>query len=1528
MIRHLTLALAISFSSMLVAAEKPNILVVLADDLGYSDLGCYGGEIRTPHIDALAAGGVKFTQAYTSARCCPTRASLLTGLYPTQAGIGDFTTNKPSSNRGPGYLGRLRDDCVTMAEALKPAGYGCYYVGKWHCHPETGPIRRGFDEFYGYTRDHSHDQYDADYYIRLPKGRKKEIDPAADEFYATDVFNEYALEFLEQGRESGKPWFLFLGHSSPHFPVQAPAERADAYDATYRRGWDVLRKERYQRMQELGLVDGDRWKLTPRSLVPVDRDDIANGYSGQPNPAWDDLPEDRRLDLARRMAVFGAMVTAVDDGIGRIVAHLAETDQLDNTLILFLSDNGACYEWGPFGFDGKSRKGETTLRTGDELRDIGGRGTHQSYGSGWANLGNTPLRLYKHFTHEGGLSTPLIAHWPKGLAPRKDWIRDPVHVMDVLPTLLDAAGAEYPAKLGGRERTPLEGTSLLSVMRDAELPERTIGFDHQAAHALRKGDWKLVWGKRMPEKLKWELYNISEDRCETNDVAEKHPERVEAMAREWEQWATRVGVTWDAPVRSTGGNETAENPDDPPTPEIAKRPLVISARVTTDASTGVIVAQGGREHGYAIHLLNGKPAFDVRVNGQVTRVAGTKRVPQSFHVEATLAADRMVIGIDGMQVGSGPSPGFIPVQPKDGLNVGRDDLSAAGEYTAPNRLDGKVEDVRVETGEPRKSSRRTPRPPLDAAAIKAGLASHDRALHIKGGWIRDPYITLAPDGWYYLTGTTPNPGDPREQADPYNTGLGEGSIVGYHAQLWRSRDLVEWESLGSPFTLLDGYWAKQQPEKFAGKDRSGWHLWAPEVHFLDGRWHLVHTTPAPVKRGSNLAVTKGDAIEGPYEFPLGDLAKGRHDPSLFRDDDGTTWLLWGNTMLAPLSKDLSSFTADPVRIDPAGSRPGPNGKPISRIGHEGATIRKIGDKYVHFGTAWSTDQGRRGSYNLYYCTADSITGPYGPRRFAGRFLGHGTPFQDDQGRWWCTAFFNGNVPPLDRAGIEKRDLSATAQTINEQGVTIVPLDVRILDDGDVRIRANDPAYASPGTDEVQQFQTAAATRNDRPHIVVYLSDDHSQFDTSLYGNANIHTPGMEALAKDGMTFTHAFVASPSCAPSRAALLTGLMPARNGAEANHTFPKPGTHYLVENLKSAGYEVAAFGKVAHGPRGAKLVRFDVASQASAVPALRQNVARFLRERQSTKPLCLFVGTSNPHVSWDAAKRSFDPAKVEFPPHHLDTPSTREHRAAYYDEITQLDAYLAELRELTAERLGENVLFIHTSDHGSQWPFGKWTLYDYGTRVPFVVSWPGVVEKGTTSDAMISWIDLLPTLIDFAGGGVPAKLDGRSFVEVLRGEAKTHRDRIFTTNTGDGRMNVYPSRSVRTERWKLIWNLHPEFAFTNHSDLHRKPLAGAYWTEWAKLAKENDRARGIVDRYFRRPEFELYDIRDDKWEVRNLAGEPEHAERLATMRAELEAWMRSQNDQRLVHAEPRLLANPEDWHPDHFQPLANPTGPKRNR
>lgn len=524
------------------AGTKPNIIVVLVDDMGYSDTGAYGGEVRTPNIDRLARGGLRFTQAYNSARCCPSRASLLTGLYSHQAGIANFTGPDRTAKKGPAYLGRLNKKCVTLGEVLSGAGYSTYCVGKWHVGHQESPVLRGFEEFYGYIRGHSTDQWISSNYTRLPAGRKPEIEYKPGEFYATDAFSDYALEFIRQGQKRKKPFFLYLAHSSPHFPLQAPAATRDSYLETYRRGWDVLRKERYERQEKSGLVTPS-WKFTRRSAVPVDRADIANGFPGKQNPPWKSLPAGRREDLTYRMATFAAMLDHVDQGIGRILDHLEKSGDLDNTLILFTSDNGACYEWGPFGFDGRSRRGKTTLHEGDQLQKVGGPGTYHSVGSAWSCLSNTPLRMYKHFNHEGGNSNQLVAHWPKGIRKPNRWVRSPIHLIDIMPTICAVAGAEYPEEFKGRKITPVEGTSIKPLLDgEAALPARTLYFDHFGSSAVRQGDWKLVRGNSRYNKAAWELYNIADDRCETNNRIHSMPGKAQALQKLWTQWAARMKI--------------------------------------------------------------------------------------------------------------------------------------------------------------------------------------------------------------------------------------------------------------------------------------------------------------------------------------------------------------------------------------------------------------------------------------------------------------------------------------------------------------------------------------------------------------------------------------------------------------------------------------------------------------------------------------------------------------------------------------------------------------------------------------------------------------------------------------------------------------------------------------------------------------------------------------------------------------------------------------------------------------------------
>lgn len=540
------------------AAARPNIAIILADDLGYSDLGCYGGEIRTPNLDALAAQGARFTQAYTSSRCCPSRASLLTGLYPHQAGIGRMV----GGGDLPGYRGRLSERSVTLAEVLGAAGYGTYACGKWHV-GEPGPVARGFEEFYGYVHGYAVDSWNPGMMIRLPEGRpQRAYAPGA--YYAADALTDHALDFLDLARKRERPWLLYVAYQAAHFPLQAPAELIERYVPVYARGWDALRAERLERLKALGLMPAGL-ALPPRA--EIDDTAVARRLGSLTadgnNPAWDSLDDRRRADLARRMAAYAAMVERMDANVGRLVASLREHGELDNTLLLFLSDNGACAEWEPFGFDldpAKSRNNRpghginggtpgapNVLHEGAALAAMGGPESQFSYGCAWANLCNTPLALYKHTAHEGGIRTPLIAHWPARLVGPGALRVQVAHVMDVLATCAEAAGAAYPETFNGRDIQPLSGQSLLPALLGRPAEPRTLLFEHERNAALRQGDWKLV-GRNvvgrdgLRAEARWELYDVASDPAERDDRAAAEPDRVARMSRLFLEEARRTLV--------------------------------------------------------------------------------------------------------------------------------------------------------------------------------------------------------------------------------------------------------------------------------------------------------------------------------------------------------------------------------------------------------------------------------------------------------------------------------------------------------------------------------------------------------------------------------------------------------------------------------------------------------------------------------------------------------------------------------------------------------------------------------------------------------------------------------------------------------------------------------------------------------------------------------------------------------------------------------------------------------------------------
>lgn len=513
---------------------QPNIILILNDDMGYSDIGCYGGEIDTPNLNRLAQQGLRFSQFYNTPRCSPSRASLLTGLYPHQTGIGILTY--PT---GPeGYAGDLNHNCVTIAEVLSAKGYRNYLSGKWHVSSslieptDSWPIQRGFDEFYG-TIIGAGSFYNPNTLTRGNDNIEHEAEQD-DTFFYTDAISDQAADFVRQHKinHCEQPFFQYVAYTAPHWPLHAHDEDIAKYKGRFDAGWDKLREERLARLAEAGLIDS-KWNLT-------DRDPSQPEWTEADQKAW-------RL---RCMEVYAAQIDRMDQGIGRIIQSLEETGQLDNTLIFFLADNGACAEDIPDSVTAEelanelmiarshTRKGEEVILGNVSTIMPGGENTYQSYGTAWANLSNTPFRLYKHWTHEGGVSTPLICHWPEGINDPGTLRHTPGHLPDIMRTILDVTGADYPKEFNGHQIPAPEGKSLKSVFDKDEMPERSIFWEHEGNAAIRCGKWKMV--RNYPGD--WELYDMVEDRTEVANLAGDYAEIVNSFRLEYDEWAKRCGV--------------------------------------------------------------------------------------------------------------------------------------------------------------------------------------------------------------------------------------------------------------------------------------------------------------------------------------------------------------------------------------------------------------------------------------------------------------------------------------------------------------------------------------------------------------------------------------------------------------------------------------------------------------------------------------------------------------------------------------------------------------------------------------------------------------------------------------------------------------------------------------------------------------------------------------------------------------------------------------------------------------------------
>jgi len=520
--------------------RRPNIIVILADDMGFSDAGCYGSEIHTPNLDYLAEQGIRYTQFYNTSRCCPTRASLLTGLYNQQAGIGKMTDAEDE----PGYLGHITQNAVTLAEVLKTAGYHTAMSGKWHVSNTNGlkdpqaqldwlnhhtghdsfspleqyPTNRGFDKYFG-TIWGVVDYYDP---FSLVSGTTP-ITSVPKDYYHTDAINDTAVAYIKGYAHSDAPFFLYVAENAPHWPLMALPEDIAKYKDTYKAGWDAIRKARYEKMVKIGLIDPGKVRLSHRWNDKL-------SWENNPDKEWDALA----------MAVHAAMIDRMDQGIGRIIQALQQTGQLDNTLIVFLSDNGAsaenCANYGP-GFDrpNETRDGRKIVYATGKQAPPGPETTYSSIGQRWANVANTPYQYWKAESYEGGIHTPMIAFWPRGITAKGSFNDHVGHVMDFMSTFVELAGAKYPSTYKGHTIPPTTGLSLVPTFGGKPTPGHEALFnEHFGARYAREGDWKIV---SLSKDSTWHLFNLSTDRSETLDLSAKYPEEVRRLDSLWRQWA-------------------------------------------------------------------------------------------------------------------------------------------------------------------------------------------------------------------------------------------------------------------------------------------------------------------------------------------------------------------------------------------------------------------------------------------------------------------------------------------------------------------------------------------------------------------------------------------------------------------------------------------------------------------------------------------------------------------------------------------------------------------------------------------------------------------------------------------------------------------------------------------------------------------------------------------------------------------------------------------------------------------------------
>ena len=1445
--------LIVAGMSQRIWAAPPNVVVILADDMGFSDLGCYGSEIETPNFNRLAYGGLRFTQGYNTARCWPTRGALLTGYY-AQSIRRDKMPGVPGGNRG----GRP-DWARLLPERLEAAGYRSYHSGKWHVDGE--PLEQGFA--------HS---------LRIEGGQNDFFDPAGitvdgkpveetDQFYVTTAVGEHAAACLREHAEQhgDKPFFSYVAFTSPHFPLHAPQDIIEKYKARYQAGWNIVQQDRYWRLVQSGIINAPLAAMEEDLGPPYDFPDalekLGPGEINRPHP-WQSLTPEQQEFQATKMAIHAAMIDAMDQAVGKVIEQLEAMDALDNTLIFCLSDNGGSAEIMVRG------KGH------DRQLPAGSAGTYLCLGPGWSSCANTPFRRHKTWVHEGGISTSWIVHWPDGI-PSKSALREqPVHVIDIAPTVLELAGVEQPKEHSGVTEPPLQGRSFVKCLTDptASPPHETLWWCHDGHRAVRQNNWKLVAARDEP----WELYDLSSDRTEQNNIASAHPEQVKQLENDWNEIATQNQRLADL----DGKNKPQGKPK-------KKKPVVKKPAAKKPAPKKQAVSQTGKTKNAQTGTPHSSPPNVVIIftddmgyadpacfggtyapTPNIDRLAREGIKLTDFHVAQPVCSASRAALLTGCYPNRIGIHGALSPKVTHGLST--------EETTLAELL--------------RSRGYRT------GMVGKWHLGHHRQFLPTRHGF--DEYFGLpySNDMWPYHPSAKPGTYPPlplfenEKVIDKEVSPEDQTTLTKRYAQ--RAVDFLKRagsQKDGRPFFLYLAHSMPHVPlfasKSFQGKAAGG--LYGDVVAEIDASVGSVLTALEETGHlDDTLVLFTSD--NGPW------LSYGNHAGSAgsFREGKGTTFeggvrvpcvarlpgVIPAGTvsdeslMTIDLLPSIAHLTGQPLKTDAEGHCI-LRGKKID--GHDhldlfcgGTRAADAPDTYHFYYKKNELQAVRKGDWKLFF--------PHSYRTMQGQELGQdGKPGRYAQHKIG-EELFDLSTDPNETKDVAKqhpkvvKQLQAIAEKAREElGDSLNKRTGKEARPAGQLSKEND-SKANPSkaarkqkTIPVRLVSHAPTLSGRRPNIIYVMTDDQGYGDIASHGNPVLKTPFLDRMRKQSVCLTEYHV-SPTCAPTRASLMTGQHEFRSGV--THTIHERermalSQTTLPELLKTAGYTTGIFGKwhlgdedpYQPGSRGFDRVFIhggggigqsfpgscgDAPGNKYFNPMIRSD-GRFVQTRgyctdiffreaetwitkckEKDTPFFCYLSTNAPHGPLIPPASGDDHYRKALQEAGLKNAKQIDRVAPFYAMVENIDTNMGRLlRTIDSLGLADNTLIVFSTDNGSaagssfynaEMHGSKNSPYRGGTRVPAFWKWKGVLPEGVNVPQVTAHIDVLPTLCELAGVKVPeavdTKIEGRSLVPLLMNQNAEWPDRPLVTHQGrwkrgEAAQNAYKNCRIREGRWSLV-------------------------------------------------------------------------------------------------------------------------------